>query len=51
VGGAKVSEKHANFIVNLGRATAADVRVLVDRVRTSVFDACGIRLELEIEVW
>ncbi|HUU70239.1 MAG TPA: UDP-N-acetylenolpyruvoylglucosamine reductase, partial [Planctomycetota bacterium] len=51
VGGARVSEKHANFIVNLGWATAADVLELIDIVRNAVLAARQISLELEIEVW
>jgi UDP-N-acetylmuramate dehydrogenase len=47
-GGATVSEKHANFVVNDGKGTAADVRRLVDRVRADVLAANGIDLEAEI---
>jgi len=50
-GGAQVSEKHANFIVNLGSATARDVLVLLDRVRTLVQDRFGVRLEPEVKIW
>lgn len=50
-GGAQVSEKHANFIVNLGNATARDVLVLLDRVRTLVQDRFGVRLEPEVKIW
>ena len=49
VGGAVVSEKHANFIVNDGRGTASDVRRLAETVRAEVRDRLGIELELEIE--
>lgn len=49
IGGAVVSEKHANFIVNDGKGTAADVRRLAERVRTEVEARHGIRLEFEIE--
>ncbi len=48
VGGAAVSDVHANFIVNTGGATAADVLELVGRVRQSVEDAYGIELRPEI---
>jgi UDP-N-acetylmuramate dehydrogenase len=48
VGGAAVSEKHANFIVNDGRGPASDVRRLVDRVRDAVEAAHGVRLEEEV---
>lgn len=50
-GDARISEKHANFIVNCGRATAADVKALIARAREAVLSAQGIVLELEIEVW
>ncbi len=48
VGGAEVSRKHAGFIVNLGNATASDVRRLVERVRQTVLEKTGIELEPEI---
>lgn len=51
VGGAAVSEKHAGFVVNLGGATAADVRELLTRVSDKVFDRTGIRLEPEVRIW
>ena len=51
VGGAEVSLKHANFIVNRGQATAADVLTLIARVQEAVASQTGINLELEIEVW
>ncbi len=47
-GGASVSEKHANFLVNDQGGTAADVRRLGDRVRATVADATGIELRYEI---
>jgi UDP-N-acetylmuramate dehydrogenase len=50
IGGAVVSEKHANFIVNDGDATAADVEQLIERVRAEVEKASGVRLELEVRV-
>lgn len=50
VGGAQVSEKHANFIVNRGRASAADVLGLMEIVRQTVLDARGVRLEPEIKI-
>ena len=49
MGGAVVSEKHANFIVNDQKGTAADVRRLAEHVRSEVERANGTRLELEIE--
>lgn len=51
VGGAMVSEKHANFIINTGDATAADVLRLVDMIRCAVLRKFNILLELEIQVW
>lgn len=50
-GGAQVSEKHANFFVNHGDATARDVLMLMDRVRTIVQERCGVRLEPEVKIW
>ena len=50
IGGAVVSEKHANFIINDGDATAADIEQLIERVRTEVEKAAGVRLELEVRV-
>jgi len=50
LGGAQVSPKHANFIVNTGGATAADVLGLTRRIRTRVKESCGVELELEIKV-
>ena len=51
VGGAAVSEKHAGFVVNLGGATASDVRTLLQQVSDRVYDATGIRLEPEVRIW
>ena len=51
VGGAIISEKHANFIINTDSATAADVLKLVDVVRCAVLQKFNILLELEIQVW
>ena len=51
VGGAAVSEKHAGFVVNLGDATASDVKTLLYRVSDRVFEASGIRLEPEVRIW
>jgi len=50
IGGAQVSEKHANFVVNRGNATAADVLALMDLVTKTVLEVCGIRLEPEIKI-
>lgn len=48
IGGAVVSEKHANFIVNDQRGTASDVRRLAEAVRAEVRDRLGVELALEI---
>ncbi len=50
IGGAQVSEKHANFIVNRGKATAADVLALMRVVEQTVLEVRGIRLEPEIKI-
>ena len=50
VGGAQVAEKHANFIINTGDATAADIEALIDEVRATVQRQFGIELELEARV-
>ncbi|HZL06126.1 MAG TPA: UDP-N-acetylenolpyruvoylglucosamine reductase, partial [Coriobacteriia bacterium] len=47
-GGARVSDVHANFIVNEGTATAADVVGLISKIRTSVRDRYGIELRPEV---
>jgi len=47
-GGAQMSEKHANFLINTGGATAQDLENLGEDVRKRVFDLTGIRLEWEI---
>jgi len=47
-GAAMISDVHANFIVNLGRARAADVMVLAERARTEVWIRFGIELEPEV---
>ncbi len=51
VGNAAVSEKHAGFVVNLGSATADDVRKLLREVSDKVFENTGIRLEPEVRIW
>ncbi len=50
VGGAEISTIHANFIVNRGGATTADVLRLVDQARTEVLRQFGIQLEPEVRV-
>ena len=49
-GGAMISDKHANFIVNTGGATAADILSLIDAAREAVMRTAGIELESEIHV-
>lgn len=49
VGGAKVSEKHAGFIVNTGGATAEDVKKLIEIIKTRVYDKYKVLLETEIK--
>ncbi|MDO5546455.1 MAG: UDP-N-acetylmuramate dehydrogenase [Eubacteriales bacterium] len=51
VGNAGISEKHAGFAVNLGGATARDVKTLLETVSDRVFEQSGIRLEPEIRIW
>ncbi|MDF1542540.1 MAG: UDP-N-acetylenolpyruvoylglucosamine reductase, partial [Anaerosomatales bacterium] len=48
VGAARVSEVHANFVVNTGGATAADVLALIEHVREAVNERYGIQLETEL---
>ena len=50
VGGAVVSEKHANFIINTGKATAADIENLFLQVREAVEEFHGVTLEMEVQV-
>lgn len=51
VGGAAISAKHAGFAVNLGGATAEDVKSLLTQVSDKVFENSGIRLETEVRIW
>lgn len=51
VGDAAISEKHAGFAVNLGNATAADVKCLLQEVSDIVYQRSGIRLEPEVRIW
>ena len=50
LGGAQVSTKHANFIVNLGTATAANIENLIDKVQLVVKHQQGIAMEREIQI-
>jgi UDP-N-acetylmuramate dehydrogenase len=50
-GDAVVSEKHGNFVVNRGKATASDVLGLIEEVEEIVAQKSGIKLEREVKVW
>ena len=50
IGGAQVSERHANFIINLGQARAADILELAEVVRERVEKHSGVRLTPEVQV-
>ena len=51
VGGARVSEKHAGFVVNTGGATARDVKALIELVQKRVFETSGYCLQPEVRIW
>ena len=51
VGDARVSDRHANFFVNAGRASAAEMLALIANVRGQVEKAYGVSLENEVVVW
>ncbi len=51
IGGAVVSERHANFIIAEPDCTSQDVQRLIDLVRGQVNDRMDVRLELEVEIW
>lgn len=51
VGGAEVSERHANFIIANEGTTAQDVLKLMDQVRSRVAERLGVELETEIDIW
>ncbi|HEY0563529.1 MAG TPA: UDP-N-acetylmuramate dehydrogenase [Methylophilus sp.] len=50
IGGAQVSEKHANFIVNVGHATAQDIELLIQHIKEQVLAQHGIALHQEVRV-
>lgn len=50
LGGAQVSEKHANFIVNLGHATAMDIEMLIQHMQETVEAKQGVRLQQEVKI-
>lgn len=49
-GGAQVSEKHANFVINTGDATAADIECLIEHVRSTVEERFGVSLQHEVRM-
>lgn len=49
VGGAQMSEKHCNFMINTGTATATDLETLGEEIRTRVLNDCGISLRWEVK--
>ena len=51
VGGAEVSERHANFIVTHPGAKSGDVLTLIDLVRSKISEQFGVHLEPEIKIW
>ena len=51
VGDARISDRHANFVVTGNDATSADVKSLIDKVRVAVAEKFGVELELEIRKW
>ena len=50
IGGAHISEKHANFIINDGDASAADIEQLIMYARQTVKENTGVDLELEVKI-
>lgn len=50
LGGAQVSERHGNFIVNTGNATAEDVLGIIQHIKDTVFDQHGVKMETEVEI-
>lgn len=51
VGDARISDRHANFFINSGKASAKDMLTLIDRVRERVQTSFGMILEFEVVVW
>jgi UDP-N-acetylmuramate dehydrogenase len=50
IGGAEVSDKHANFIINREHASAADIEALIDHVQRTVARAHGVNLQHEVRI-
>lgn len=51
IGGAVVSDRHANFVIAEPEATSSDVLRLIELIRSQVRDRLGVELELELEIW
>ena len=51
VGDARVSDRHANFFLNAGKATCADMLGLIAHVREQVHSRYGVELETEVILW
>lgn len=51
MGDACISSKHPNFIVNLGHASASDVKSLIEKVKKEVYEKIGAVMEEEVELW
>ena len=51
IGDAQISDLHANFLINHGKASAQDVYNLIQEAHDAVLDLSGIELELEIELF
>jgi UDP-N-acetylmuramate dehydrogenase len=50
IGDASVSQKHANFIINHGNASAADIEALIEHVQKTVAESTGIHLATEVRI-
>ena len=50
IGGAEVSQKHANFILNTGDATASDIEQMISHVQSTVAEKCGVELHREVRI-
>lgn len=50
IGGAQVSVKHANFIINTGNALAADIEALIEHMQKAVYDSSGMKLMREVKI-
>jgi UDP-N-acetylmuramate dehydrogenase len=50
MGGAEVSRKHANWIINRGNAQAGDILGLIEKIENEIYGTFGVRLEREIRI-